>query len=277
MSDYHFEPCISIPEDNCRQPFYLVVNGQQLLCRAGQNPGILFDGAEINASDCPVHLLGLFQRCPCYLVDMTNTRIQPVATEWRDLRALLQVLPREMFDLAGRACQVAQWDRQHRYCGFCGTRTVVSPGDRSRRCNDCYASFYPRISPCVMVLVTRGDHCLLARSARHKGKFYSALAGFIEPGESAEQTLHREVMEEVSIRVDNLRYFGSQSWPFPGQLMIGFHADYHSGDMQVDGVEIIEADWWRFDRLPPCPDSRTLSGQLIRHFVDSCRGTGPLL
>jgi len=276
MSDYHFEPCIRIPEHNSRQPLFLLVRGQQLLCRTSSDPGILFDGDEVDTSAFPVHLLGLFQCCPCYVVDMTHAQVLPVRTEWRDLRALLQVLSTELFSLAGRACQVALWDLQHRYCGFCGSRTVVSPSDRSRRCNDCHVFFYPRISPCVIVLITRDDHCLLASSARNQGKFYSALAGFIEPGESAEQTLHREVMEEVGIRVNNLRYFGSQPWPFPGQLMIGFHADYHSGDIQVDGIEITQADWWRFDRLPPHPSSRTLSGQLIQHFVDSCLGIEPL-
>ncbi|MEP3856344.1 MAG: NAD(+) diphosphatase [Porticoccus sp.] len=276
MSDYHFEPCIRIPEHNSRQPLFLLVRGQQLLCRTSSDPGILFDGDEVDTSAFPVHLLGLFQCCPCYVVDMTHAQVLPVRTEWRDLRALLQVLSAELFSLAGRACQVALWDLQHHYCGFCGSQTVVSPSDRSRRCNDCHVFFYPRISPCVIVLITRDDHCLLASSARNQGKFYSALAGFIEPGESAEQTIHREVMEEVGIRVDNLRYFGSQPWPFPGQLMIGFHADYHCGDIQVDGIEITQADWWRFDRLPPCPGSQTLSGQLIQHFVDSCLGIDPL-
>ncbi|MAZ70988.1 MAG: NADH pyrophosphatase [Porticoccus sp.] len=276
MSDCHFEPCIRIPEHNSRQPLFLLVRGQQLLCRTNSDPGILFDGDEVDTSGFPVHLLGLFHCCPCYVVDMTHAQVLPARTEWRDLRALLQNLSADLFNLAGRACQVAQWDLQHRYCGFCGSQTVVSAGDRSRRCNDCHAFFYPKISPCVIVLITWGDHCLLASSARNQGKLYSALAGFIEPGESAEQTIHREVMEEVGIRVDNLRYFGSQPWPFPGQLMIGFHADYHSGVIQVDGIEITQADWWRFDRLPPCPSSRTLSGQLIQHFVDSCLGIGPL-
>lgn len=276
MSDYHFEPCIRIPGHNSRQPLFLLVRGQQLLCRTNSDSGILFDGDEVDTSGFPVHLLGLFHRCPCYVLDMTHAQVLPARTEWRDLRALLQDLSADLFNLAGRACQVAQWDLQHRYCGFCGSQTVVSPGDRSRRCNDCHAFFYPRISPCVIVLITRDDHCLLASSARNQGKFYSALAGFIEPGESAEQTIHREVMEEVGIRVDNLRYFGSQPWPFPGQLMIGFHADYHCGDIQVDGIEITQADWWRFDHLPPHPGSRTLSGQLIQHFVDSCLGIDPL-
>lgn len=271
MSDHHFEPCISLSNGSSCQPVFLVVRGQQILWQTNSDYSILFDGSEINTVDFPVHLLGLFQCRPCYVIDMTNTQVLRAGTEWRDLRSLLQVLPPELFNLAGRACQVAQWDRQHRYCGFCGRQTVVSPDERSRHCNDCQQFFYPRISPCVIVLITRGDYCLLASSVRYEGRFYSALAGFIEPGESAEQTLHREVMEEVGIRVDNLRYFGTQPWPFPGQLMIGFHADYHSGDIRVDGIEISEAGWWRFDRLPPCPDSRTLSGQLIRHFVDSCQ------
>ncbi|WP_438952294.1 NAD(+) diphosphatase [Porticoccus sp.] len=277
MPDYHIAPNPGTANGHCPQPCFLAVRGQQILWQTNSDCSILLDGTGLKIAGCPVLPLGLFQGKSCFAADLTNVQVLPAGTEWRDLRSLLQVLSADLFNLAGRACQVAQWDRQHRYCGFCGRVTAISSDDRSRHCSDCRQFFYPRISPCVIVLITRGDHCLLASSARHQGKFYSALAGFIEPGESAEQTLHREVMEEVGIQVANLRYFGTQPWPFPGQLMIGFHADYHSGDIQVDGIEITEADWWRFDRLPPCPDSRTLSGQLIQHFVDRCQGACPPL
>jgi NAD+ diphosphatase len=122
------------------------------------------------------------------------------------------------------------------------------------------------------MLITRGEECLLARHAKSRGNWYSTLAGFIEPGESVENALHREVAEEVGIQVHNLRFFTSQPWPFPGQLMLGFHADYLSGDIIVDGQEIEDARWWHWGDLPPVPPPGTLSGKLIQHFVDQIKG-----
>ena len=127
---------------------------------------------------------------------------------------------------------------------------------------------YPRISPCVIVLVTKGEELLLAHNKNFPGNFYSTLAGFIEPGESAEDSLKREVLEEVNIRIKNLTYFGSQSWPFPSQLMLGFHAEYETGEVKPDGVEIDKADWFNYKKLPQVPPANiSISGQLIESYV----------
>src|SRR5690606_28839634 len=122
--------------------------------------------------------------------------------------------------------QIINWCDHHRFCGRCGAATQLDPIERAAVCDNCELLFYPRLSPCVIGIVERHDHCLLAHNKRFKSQKYSALSGFIEPGETAEQALAREIEEEVGIQITNIRYFGSQPWPFPGQLMLGFHADY---------------------------------------------------
>lgn len=135
-------------------------------------------------------------------------------------------------------------------------------------------SLYPRISPCVIVIVVDGERCLLGRQASWPEGRFSALAGFLEAGESAEQALHREVFEEVGVHIDNIRYVGSQAWPFPGQLMLGFMADATTSDIQVDGLEIAEARWYHYSELPELlPSIQSLSGRLIAHFVKQVSAT----
>ena len=141
---------------------------------------------------------------------------------------------------------------------------------RTTRCTACGKEYYPRINPCIIVLITRGDKILLARSSRRGTDFYSCLAGFIEPGESAEQAVRREVFEEVGLQVTNIRYTGSQPWPFPSQLMLGFYADYLDGEINPDPEEIADADWYAVDQLPKVPSPRiSIAGQLIETYVES--------
>ena len=175
-------------------------------------------------------------------------------------------------DLA-RGAQLANWLRSHRYCGVCGGATSSAGeaiGEQVLRCSQCQEVYYPRISPCVIVLVTRGRRILLARSARRNVNFYSCLAGFIEVAETPEQAVEREVMEEVGIRIANLRYFGSQPWPFPSQLMLGYHAEYAGGDLRPDRQELATADWFDVADLPPTPSARiSVAGQLIDEYKKS--------
>ena len=165
------------------------------------------------------------------------------------------------------AVLVVQWHLDHQFCGRCGRPTVSNDDERAKVCHQCEIHFYPRLSPCVIVLITRGDECLLAQHARSKQAIYTALAGFVEAGERLEDTIHREILEEVGVAVHSPRYFHSQPWPFPHQLMLGFHAEYASGDIQIDNDEIVDARWWRYDQLPQVPPIATLAGQLIAHFV----------
>ena len=173
----------------------------------------------------------------------------------------------DSFAPLGRAGQVVQWFNDHRYCGRCATSMKLSSDQLMLICDACQHHVYPRINPCIIVLITRGREVLLASHHRHGKAFYSCLAGFIEAGESAEDAVHREVMEEVGVRINNLRYLGSQPWPFPSQLMFGFYADYESGEVVADQEEIEDAVWFDIDDLPfvPNPDI-SIAGRLIAGY-----------
>ncbi len=187
--------------------------------------------------------------------------------QWLSLRNLLEQLSEDELQTAGRALQVLRWHFDHQYCGRCGNPTVQHSQDLAKTCVHCAVDFYPRLSPCIITLVTRGDECLLAWHTRSKEEKYSCLAGFIEVGESPEQTLEREVMEEVGLRVKNIRYASSQPWPFPGQLMLGYFADYVDGVIKVDKQEIYRAHWFQYNQLPKIPPATSISGRLINTFV----------
>lgn len=184
------------------------------------------------------------------------------------LRDVLMVAGEEIFALVCRAVQLLDWQDTHRFCGRCGEPNKASDKEHALTCDGCNINNYPRISPCVIVLVTRGDHCLLARNHSWPVNRFSAVAGYLEAGESAEQALHREVFEEVGVEIDNIRYIGSQSWPYPGQLMLGFIADAVTDEITVDGIEIAEAGWFRYDQLPgPTAPIGIIAGRLVQQYV----------
>ena len=211
------------------------------------------------------HYLGPFRGRACYAVSGKGKL--PEGYSSSDLRGWLGRVESSVFYLAGRAKQILDWLDTHRYCGRCGTETVGHSTDRARECPKCGNIAYPRLSPSIIVLVRRGEEMLLARNANWPTGFYSTLAGFVEPGESVEQTLHREVFEEVGVTVNNLRYLGSQSWPFPNSLMLGYHADYVGGDIVCQEGEIADARWFRYDELPNVPPGTAISSWLIEAFV----------
>lgn len=169
------------------------------------------------------------------------------------------------FVAASAAIQRLEFVLEHKFCGRCGSPTSSNPGDSGVRCNnaECATVFYPRIAPSVIVLVTRGEECLLARSPRFEPGMYSTLAGFLEAGESAEHAIRREIREEVGIEVKNPQYFATQSWPFKHSLMMGYFAEWAGGDIQVDGVEIVDAQWFTRENLPELPLSASISRALI--------------
>jgi NAD+ diphosphatase len=196
---------------------------------------------------------------------------------WRagGLRSWFGVLDDRSMAIAMRAVQALEWDRTHRFCGACGTPTEQAASERAKRCPACGLTVYPRISPAMMVLVRRGRELLLGRGLNFPPGRYSALAGFLEAGETIEEAVAREVREEVGIEVQHLRYFGSQSWPFPNSLMIAFQAEYAGGDMRANPEELADAQWFSLDALPQLPPRLSIARALIDATVAELRATPP--
>jgi len=207
--------------------------------------------------------IGDYQGLPCLLLDLGHELPQHPQAELSSLREFLLNNDQELFNLAARAWQVALFIRTHRFCGQCGSHMQNVGWELAMQCHNCQHRAYPRISPCIIVAIRREDQILLAQGKNHKEGMYSTLAGFVESGESLEQAVHREVMEEVGVKIKNLQYFASQPWPFPHQLMCGYLAEYESGDIVIDEQEISRADWFHFDALPNTPPSFSIAGQLI--------------
>ena len=209
-------------------------------------------------------LIGEWHGLPCYATEIEQIP-EHIPGELTLLRPLYGLGGAEAFALAGRASQLMDWRRNHRFCGRCGTTTEMKSNEFAMSCPSCGLLAYPRISPAVMVLVSRGDDLLLARSPHFRPGMFSALAGFVEAGETIEQCAVREVREEVGVEIANLRYFRSQPWPFPDSLMIAFFADYTGGEITPDPSEIEAAGWFPRSALPPLPDEASIA----RHLIDA--------
>ncbi len=246
---------------------YFIVADQNLLC--------FISGGLVCLSDSELYRLNLCMSFQAFIATKDREQYWVAAVtaqnmdgyQWLNLRAQLGVVSDEQFQLAGRAMQTLRWHSDHKFCGRCGKPTIKHSRDLAKTCVDCALDFYPRLAPCIITLIVRDDYCLLAHHAKSREPIFSCLAGFIEMGESPEQTVVREVMEEVSVNVDNIRYVASQPWPFPGQLMLGYFADYVSGDIMPDQTEILIADWFHYQQLPRIPSLATISGRLINAFV----------
>lgn len=207
--------------------------------------------------------IGDIEGKPCFLIDMgQETAVQDRFTGITLREFISQTTP-HWFGMVARSHQLAVFLQTHRFCGQCGDRMHNVGWEMAMQCKTCQHRAYPRISPCIIVAITDGNNILLARGKHHKAGLYSILAGFVESGETLEQAVHREVMEEVGIRIKHVRYIESQPWPFPHQLMCGFVAEYDSGDITIDQREIIEADWFPLNSLPTTPSKETISGRLI--------------
>jgi NAD+ diphosphatase len=210
----------------------------------------------------PVYL-GICNDLLYYAAEIPAGAIPPDGWRPSPVRELSGEVPENEMALASYAVRILDYDRSNAFCGRCGAETRSLTTERARICRSCSRIIYPRISPAIIVLIKKGDEILLARSPRFPPGVFSVIAGFNEPGENLEQTVHREVGEEVGITVRNLRYFGSEPWPFPDSLMIGFVADYAGGEIRIDNHEIEAASWFTQDTLPPFPSKTSISRALI--------------
>jgi NAD+ diphosphatase len=222
----------------------------------------VFVSDRVEIDDAQHHFLGMLDGQAVWAVDVPHGE-DPSYGSALDLYSYFGRSTELEWAIAGRAVQLAEWGRTHRFCGRCATPTEMSATDRSMKCPSCGLLAYPRLAPAMITLVTRGDEALLARGVQFRSPMYSCLAGFVEPGESLEQSVIREIREEVGVEVDTPRYWGSQPWPFPHSLMIGFRAEYLSGDIVCDPTEIVDAQWFTRDALPPIPPPISIARKLI--------------
>jgi NAD+ diphosphatase len=261
-----YEPAFAPPEPGPAEALWFLFRRTELLVPEPPQPPRLPLAAHPGTLglDCPrSQYLGMLAGQHCFAAEVPVETSPPGGWVFQGLRALFAALDDTTLSLAGRALQLVDWDRSHLFCGACGTPTVPRLTERSRECPACALVAYPRLAPVVMCLVRRGKSLLLARSPRFPKGVYSALAGFVEPGETLEQCVAREVREEVGVRVTGLRYFASQPWPFPHSLMIAFFAEYAGGEIRVDGTEIEAADWFSAGNLPQLPAKISIARRLI--------------
>ena len=213
--------------------------------------------------------LGALDNVPCYAAEIDSQQpANPDGMTLISLRALFGKVSDDLLPVAFRASTIMYWDRTHQFCGQCGGPTNPSATERAKVCTVCGFKSYPRISPAVIVAIVKERQILLGRSKGFPQTFYSVLAGFVEPGETFEECIRREIKEEVGVDVKNIQYFSSQPWPFPDSLMVGFTAEYAGGEICVDGEEIVDAGWFTPENLPEIPGKISISRSLIDWFVE---------
>jgi NAD+ diphosphatase len=227
----------------------------------------LVDFGELGLTALSQHYLGHLGHKQCYAVELADGTIPPAGMSFEGLRQVYGRLDEDLFWIAARAVQIVEWNRTHLFCGRCATPLRTKPTERAKECPICGQLHFPRLAPAIIVLVERGRELLLARSRHFLPGMYSVLAGFVEPGEPLEEAVAREVKEEVGLEVKDITYFGSQPWPFPHSLMIGFTATYAGGEITLDDSEIEDAGWFTTDNLPKIPGKISIARKLIDWFI----------
>ncbi len=271
VEDRKFISGIVPPQERSAPAWWFIFSENKLL--VSQKPEsvtvpLLVDLSELGLTTMQQNYLGQLDDRHCYAVEVAEGTIPPAGMTFEGLREVYGRMDEDLFWIAARAVQVVDWDRTHQFCGRCGVPLKISQTERAKECPQCGLLHFPRLAPAIIVLVERGNQLLLARSRHFMPGMYSVLAGFVEPGESLEEAVVREVREEVGISVKDIKYFGSQPWPFPHSLMIGFIAAYAGGKISPDDSEIEDAGWFTADRLPRIPGKISIARKLIDWFID---------
>jgi len=262
---------IEPPKEKSEPAWWFAFHGNKLLVYqeySSVNIPYLADFSELGLTPLGQHYLGRLDNRDCYAVGIAEGTVAPAGMSFEGLRQVYGRLEEDLFWIAARAVQIVDWDRTHQFCGRCGAPLRTSTTERAKECPQCGLLHFPRLSPAIIVLVERGNQLLLARSRHFLPGMYSVLAGFVEPGETLEEAVLREVREEVGLTVKDIQYFGSQPWPFPHSLMIGFTATYASGEISLNDAEIEDAGWFTVDNLPPLPGKISIARKLIDGFVE---------
>jgi len=266
------------PKERAGPAWWFAFLGNQLLVHLEPESvrvPFLRDFSKLRVPQNGSNYLGELGGRSCFAVELPEGTAAPQGMAFEGLRKIYGRMDEELFWLAARAVQIVDWDRTHRFCGRCGVPLKPRETERAKDCPKCGLLHFPRLAPAVIVLVERGNQLLMARSRHFAPGVYSVLAGFVEPGETLEEAVEREVFEEAGVRIKDVRYFGSQPWPFPHSLMIGFTAQYAGGEIRINDGELEDAGWFTVDRLPGQPGKISIARKLIEWFVAK-QGRPPL-
>lgn len=244
---------------------WLLLQGMNLLTvETGPGPGLPEGDSPFLTTTFPPLYIGQWQGRPCRVLDISAGVELPPQLQQHHLRTTKSALPIPLLSLAGVGLMILHWEKNSRCCGHCGKRMIRLANEWGKKCPCCGNHHFPRIHPCVIGIVVKGDEILMAHKAEWADGRYSLVAGFVEFGECLEEAMSRETVEETNIQIKNIRYVGSQCWPFPSQLMCGFIADYAGGEIKLNDKELADAKWCKLDQLPVLPPSRSIS----RHLID---------
>lgn len=278
-----FVPAIIPPTRGAKATLWFAFQGSKLLVQVdGSQAHVprLTNLQELGLKPLRQDYLGDLDGVPCVAAELPENQFPPQGMAFETIRQLYGRLAEDLFALAGKAIQIVDWDRNHQFCSRCSTPLVMKEKERAKACPRCGLLQFPRLAPAIIVLVEREHQLLMARSRHFAPGVYSVLAGFVDPGESLEEAVVREVREETGIEIKNVRYFGSQPWPFPHSLMIGFTATYASGDLSLDRVEIEDAGWFSAEKLPPAlPGKISIARRLVDSFLakqEKAKGKKPI-
>ncbi|MBZ9635425.1 NAD(+) diphosphatase [Clostridium sp. FP1] len=266
----NFIPSVDMVLPKTNKDIYFLFYNDELLVKSENDKAVIPAICDLeNLELINTQYLGSIDGQNCFCGELNSDTVIPSDMYFSKLKALTHQLSKDMFWIGGRAIQIVNWNNDHKYCGRCGTLAQSVDGERAKKCPKCGLVNYPRISPAIIVAVVRDGKLLLAHNNQSAKELYSVVAGFVEVGETFEECVVREVQEETGITVKNIKYFGNQPWPFPNSLMIGFTAEYASGEIQVDGKEIGDANWYSSTEMPLTPDSISIAKKLISWFTEN--------
>ncbi len=265
-----YVPAVKPVNGNGRLAYWLAFGSGRILTGTHDNRAtipLLSGLPDIGLSPARTQYLGTLDGKACYSAELPPDTTAPEGFSLRDLRTLYGMIDEDLYLLAGRAMQIVAWDQTHQFCGRCGHPTEYLPAERGKKCPVCGFTSFPRLSPATITAVLKGDEILLTHYAVSRSNMHTIIAGFVEPGETLEECVRREVAEEAGVQVKNIRYFSSQPWPFPNSLMIGFIADYAGGEPKADGVEIASVGWFSAASMPEVPPKMSIAREIIDWFV----------
>lgn len=271
LSELDFLPLLYPPEkQGYDSDQYFIFKDRKLLLISENDCIRLPSDKDITSLDPEMQrkqYLGELRDASCFVAETTDSFNGNDNISFEDLRKLPGIIGEPAAAVAARAIHLLEWDFNTSYCGRCGSETFRKPDERAKKCPECDLLFFPKISPAIIVMIEKDDRILMARSSHFPPGRYGLIAGFVEPGESIEEAVVREVMEEVGIRITDISYFGSQPWPYPDSLMIAFTAKYLEGEIRFNDGEIEDAGWFACDEIPHVPGSNSISGELIGYFM----------